>query len=229
MKKALLAAVILGATVSSAQALEGGYVGLGYNIDNLKYNNDSFNISDSDSAASAISLVAGYNLNRYLGIELRTLFGATGTESGVYKPTCVQADQPTQVVPDPITGENVAVPVDCPNNVPVSEVKLNAQASVNLKLGLPVSQYVTVLAKAGYAYTDYKVEKKYYDSDTLSGKINHDAGSETVNIYGEDYVYGLGLGFEMKDGSQIELMYNRNYDDDEIEHSSVQLGYNYSF
>lgn len=227
MKKALLAAVILGATISSAQALEGGYIGFGYNIDNIKYDDPSFDITEN--AASAISLVAGYNVNRYVGIELRTLIGATGTESGNYVPDCEQDDQPFEVVVDPLTGENASVQVDCPTDAEVSEVKLNAQASVNLKLGLPITQYVTLLGKAGYSYTDYKVEKKYYDSDTTSGKVNKGAGSETVNIYGEGEVYGLGLGFEMKDGSQIEVMYNQNYNDNDLKHSSIQLGYNYSF
>lgn len=224
MKKVLLSAVILSATMSSAQALEGAFIGFGYNIDSISYEDDNFDISEG--TASAVNLSVGYNLNRYIGVELRTLIGATGTESGNYSPTCVQEEQD-------IINDSEDVPtdqrVDCPNNIPVSQVKFNAQASVNLRVGVPITQYVTMLGKVGYSYSDYTVEKKYYDSDTLSGKINKDLGGETVNVYGEGKFYGLGVGFDLKSGSQIELMYNKNYDDKDISHSSVQLGYNYNF
>jgi opacity protein-like surface antigen len=223
MKKVLFSAVILSAMMSSAQALEGPYVGFGYNIDNISYNDDNFDVSEG--TASAIHLSTGYNLNRYIGVEIRTLIGATGTESGNYSPDCVQADQP-RVEPNNPENEN---DVQCQDDVPVSEIKFNSSASINLKLGVPVAQYVTLLGKVGYTYSDYTVETKFYNSDTEKEGVNRGAGNNKVSVYGESNFYGVGLGFEMKSGSQIEVMYNQNYKEKGITHNSIQLGYNYNY
>jgi opacity protein-like surface antigen len=221
MKKVLLSAVIMGATMSSAYAIEDSFVGIGYNIDSAKYKEAGYTIEEP--AASSLNLSYGYNVNNYIGLEVKALIGLTGSESGSYSATCDSASQPFIKDQD---GNDTADQVPC-GTTQVDQVKLNSQIGLNLRLGFPVAKNVILLGKAGIAYSDFNITKKEYDKGTgglVDGGVN-----EKTNISGTHNTYGLGLGFNMNSGGQVELMYNMNYDDNDLKYTGVQLGYNFNF
>lgn len=209
MLKKIVVTMALTGSVLSANALEGRYVGFGYNFDNTNVKNTEFTIEEGQS--SSINLNYGYNLNRYIGLELKTKIGVTGTESGIYEPACVSEDLPD----DQTCGEDI-----------IERSNMKSHVSLNLKLGVPVSEYVTLVGKYGYGYTNTEIERVTYNSETGKRVVG-----ETINtnINGYSDTYGAGFSFEMKDKTNFELMYNMFYKDDNLKHYSLEFNYNIPF
>lgn len=209
MLKRIVVAIALTGTLTSANALEGRYAGIGYSFDNTKINNTDFNIEDGQ--ASSINLNYGYNLNRYMGIELKTKIGLTGTESGVYKPTC----DPDELEEDEVCGVDQ-----------VERSNMKSHVSLNVKLGMPISEYVTLIGKYGYGYTNTEIERVSYSSEDGS-KVKGSKINTKVNGYSN--TYGAGFSFEMKNKTNFGIMYNMFYKDDNVKHYSLEFDYNVPF
>lgn len=222
LKKTILAITLL-TGVASANASDGFYVGFGYNFDSGETKDQSYEIEDK--SASSFSFNYGYNVNKYLGLELRGLIGLNGTESGNVSSNC---DPYNNMIDD---GNGNDIEADC-DPVVADLIKLDSQMGINLKLSLPLNQYVSVIGKYGYAYSTFSIEKKSFqnikniDGEKIDVRTTTD---KKTNINGYGNTYGVGLTFDMKDGGQFDVIYNRLYDYDELEYSGLELSYMFQF
>jgi hypothetical protein len=204
MKKVLLMTAVSSAIILSSQAHALDGRYVGFSM-----TTDNITAEDNIESESAVSgiLSVGYTPFRYLSVELEAA-------SGIYATSNSPANED-------------------PNSDDRYYAELDWRLGSNLKLNLPVTEYVDVIAIGGYHYSQYStlhedVTTTDHDNDPQT------PDQETVTPYTSTYkgwspAYGVGLGINFISGDKAEIKYMNYFDTDSVKYQSLVFSYQLNF